>query len=543
MTSTTFIKFDPRQTHEFTYEPGSKRWAKHYNYKYYDAKGTWGEIGKRASTNRKHLSSGGYTVDYGKNTFYYKIPKKSITQRQAGQLPRGGNVMRVVGTDFSEDPIAYEGDQAYQPVQPAKYSVIGNYEQPRPDRTLNTADPIPEKNKFTRRNGYYAPQTAPTQPKPNTESTRQPIRTNTRSTLDTVRERLGRLYNFFAGSNGVPEPASASTGASTPSRYHTPSTATSPTNYTTPSSGPSNVTSSIASTTISPAPRSATNTHFNQLLNEYDNAIQERFNNLLNVYDTYYGAEGRMSQDEEEYLMRELEQLERSTGNVEPSPRDGVSDPPAVYGDMTSQRPFDITNNGLLSVRTANLNQPPPQIQSPVANTPYGINVGIPVVPPTYEETRFRDETNGIPPNYLDDELRHSLNEISSATGSRLPAADLPTRGSGRYAVSSSSSPGSGNTDSTGVQWVGADGHWIEIRSPTAYTIEDWRPAISALLNYPGIKPHVKRELERIYALNSLSADNARRLGYYYNRMRNGQSLTTSPRSTRNSTNHVSPAA
>ncbi len=91
----------------------------------------------------KHIKSGGYTVQNGKSTFYYKLPKPTLAPHLIGKLPRGGSVPRVVGTELAQDDGPPHGDMARNVENYAGYAnFVG----------LRDAD---NNDQFRRRAGWY----------------------------------------------------------------------------------------------------------------------------------------------------------------------------------------------------------------------------------------------------------------------------------------------------------------------------------------------------------------------------------------------------
>ena len=76
-----FGQFNPNvlnATHIFRKAPGSERYKKMGFHNRFQASGTWGEYKRSVKTAMKHIKSGGYTIDQGHNTYYYKIPKPNL---------------------------------------------------------------------------------------------------------------------------------------------------------------------------------------------------------------------------------------------------------------------------------------------------------------------------------------------------------------------------------------------------------------------------------------------------------------------------------
>lgn len=101
------------------YVPGFKRTKHAGNYRVDLPAGTWGlrTIEVHNIVKQQHRST--FTVQNGPATYAYKIPKKNgISLKEAQQLPRGGSLMRVVGTTNEEVPSGYQpGDGADMPTE------------------------------------------------------------------------------------------------------------------------------------------------------------------------------------------------------------------------------------------------------------------------------------------------------------------------------------------------------------------------------------------------------------------------------------------
>lgn len=107
---TTYLRYNSDNTHFSRKEPGQQRFAKSGFYHRQEAAGTWGSAGVRVKTPVKHILAGGYTVQNGKNTFYYKIPKKLRYKPNIGRTPVSGNIMRVVGREMPTEPDVFDRD-------------------------------------------------------------------------------------------------------------------------------------------------------------------------------------------------------------------------------------------------------------------------------------------------------------------------------------------------------------------------------------------------------------------------------------------------
>lgn len=92
------LEFYPTKgTHEFTYMPGSKRFTKTYVTHIDKFRGTHGINHFVSYQGQKNRSAGGFTMQNGKCTYDFKLPKGSIGRKVAERIPRGGSVLRVVG--------------------------------------------------------------------------------------------------------------------------------------------------------------------------------------------------------------------------------------------------------------------------------------------------------------------------------------------------------------------------------------------------------------------------------------------------------------
>ena len=110
--SESFGRYSAEPTHHFKYRPGSRQWWKTYKASYMSAKGTWGmSIQQKFNPVKQIGGSSGYldqqpkikrSADFRTMVNYGKDATNHF-------LPRGGNVLRVVGRDDSENPASFTG--------------------------------------------------------------------------------------------------------------------------------------------------------------------------------------------------------------------------------------------------------------------------------------------------------------------------------------------------------------------------------------------------------------------------------------------------
>ena len=104
-------RYDATPTHHFRYVPGANQFWKIYRAKYIAAKGTWGQAELRKFNPIKQIGgSSGYfnqkpsVVNSAK---FKSMVNYGTSSRIDKFLPRGGNVLRVIGTDNTEEPISF----------------------------------------------------------------------------------------------------------------------------------------------------------------------------------------------------------------------------------------------------------------------------------------------------------------------------------------------------------------------------------------------------------------------------------------------------
>ena len=93
--------------------PGSLQFKRQGRYTLNDGGGTYGMSNIRFQKQMKHISSGGYTVQRGPSTQYFKVPRGQSVRalRIAQQIPRSGSIMRVVGTENAEEQVPQLGKE------------------------------------------------------------------------------------------------------------------------------------------------------------------------------------------------------------------------------------------------------------------------------------------------------------------------------------------------------------------------------------------------------------------------------------------------
>lgn len=97
-------------SHEFIYKPGSYRFWKMHRGNYIAGKGTWGQTKLTKFNPVKQIggSSGYLNQKPGiKRSSDFKVIVNTGRRATDPFLPRGGNVMRVVGTDNTENPMSF----------------------------------------------------------------------------------------------------------------------------------------------------------------------------------------------------------------------------------------------------------------------------------------------------------------------------------------------------------------------------------------------------------------------------------------------------
>lgn len=109
---TDYVKYRTAPTR--SYLPGSVRTDHPGRSRYDGPSGIWGRDMTTYKNIVKQMHTSTFTVQNGPSRFSYKIPRKDgITQKEALRIPRGGNVLRIVGSTGSEVPYGYTpGDGA-----------------------------------------------------------------------------------------------------------------------------------------------------------------------------------------------------------------------------------------------------------------------------------------------------------------------------------------------------------------------------------------------------------------------------------------------
>lgn len=88
------------------YLPGSKRFYAHANYRAVGPKGTHEHVKVTLKIPVRQQEAGSFVSQRGVRSYNFKIPR--FDPRSVDKfVPRSGSIMRVVGTDNSEDPIAF----------------------------------------------------------------------------------------------------------------------------------------------------------------------------------------------------------------------------------------------------------------------------------------------------------------------------------------------------------------------------------------------------------------------------------------------------
>lgn len=135
-----YVKYGVRSR---VYLPGLKRRNLGAKYRRDVPLGTWGkeQVSLTNIVKQKHQSP--FNVQNGPSTFYYQIPRRDgITTKEALRLPRGGNVMRIVGTGSSEAPVGYAAGDGAAPWE--SYSARQKNEVNNDAKPTERRDPIPK---------------------------------------------------------------------------------------------------------------------------------------------------------------------------------------------------------------------------------------------------------------------------------------------------------------------------------------------------------------------------------------------------------------
>lgn len=103
------LRYPAEPTHHFKYVPGSKRFKKPSKWNVHEAQGTWGHAHyQKVNIVKQRGGTAGYlnqqVLGYlNKN----QMAARTINTADSSKLPRGGNIMRIVGQMTGEaDPLA-----------------------------------------------------------------------------------------------------------------------------------------------------------------------------------------------------------------------------------------------------------------------------------------------------------------------------------------------------------------------------------------------------------------------------------------------------
>ena len=150
---TEAVRFPPiNPPHVQKYRPGSYRFKPLGSYDIHKNHGTVGIAKTSLRTPMEHITSSGYVVHRGPNTYSFKIPRgQSVKElRILNQTPRGGSLMRVVGSENSENEGRLSIDKALGPYDDGKVpnnqqssSASGQYIMPPGGQSFNSTTNIP----------------------------------------------------------------------------------------------------------------------------------------------------------------------------------------------------------------------------------------------------------------------------------------------------------------------------------------------------------------------------------------------------------------